>query len=55
MTDADHDRLQASIELPGQDELENGPVPPPDGHDTWPGWAGRRWPTLAVIAARTEA
>ena len=50
MTDADHDRFLASIELPSRNELANGPVPPPpQGHDTWPGWASRRWPTLPVI------
>ena len=34
MTDADHDRFLASIELPRSEELDNGPVPPPpQGHD----------------------
>ncbi|WP_377640785.1 AAA family ATPase [Oryzobacter terrae] len=56
MTDADHDRYLASIELPGHDELEYGPVPPPPkGHDTWPQWASARWPTLPVITSRVHA
>ena len=50
MTDADHDRFLASIELPSREELDNGPIPPPPpGHDTWPAWASWRWPTLPVI------
>jgi predicted kinase len=53
MTDADHDRFLASIELPSPDELQNGPIPPPpQGHDTWPDWASWRWPTLPVITSR---
>lgn len=50
MSDADHDHFLASIELPNDEELNNGPVPPPpQGHDTWSGWASWRWPTLPVI------
>jgi predicted kinase len=47
MTDADHDRYLASVQLPTPDELANGPVPPPpEGHPTWAHWASERWPTL---------
>ena len=47
MTDADHDRFLASIELPSRDELDGGAIPPPpQGHETWTGWASWRWPTL---------
>jgi predicted kinase len=54
MTDADHDRFLAAIELPSQDELENGPVPPPPpGHASWPAWASARWPTLPDLSAPT--
>jgi predicted kinase len=50
MTDADHDRFLASVELPSREELDNGPIPsPPPGHNTWPAWASWRWPTLPVI------
>ncbi|MBM6399559.1 AAA family ATPase [Phycicoccus sonneratiae] len=50
MTEADHDRFLAAIELPSDAELSYGPVPPPPaGHDTWPEWASTRWPTLPVI------
>ena len=53
MTDADHDHFLASIELPGDDELDNGPVPPPPpGHESWPDWASARWPTLPVLSAQ---
>lgn len=56
MTDADHDHYLASIELPSHDELSNGPLPPPpQGHDTWPHWASRRWPTLPVLSSQGRA
>ncbi|MFC7491653.1 MULTISPECIES: AAA family ATPase [unclassified Knoellia] len=56
MTDADHDRFLASMELPSRNELENGPLPaPPQGHTTWPDWASWRWPTLPVITTQDHA
>lgn len=55
MTDADHDHFLASIELPGRNELENGPIPtPPPGHTSWPAWASWRWPTLPLIASQAH-
>ena len=55
MTDADHDRFLASIELPSREELGNGPIPsPPPGHNSWPDWASWRWPTLPVITFRAD-
>ncbi len=55
MTDADHDRFLASIELPSGEELDNGPIPsPPQGHDNWPAWASWRWPTLPVITGEAD-
>lgn len=55
MTKGDHDRYLASFQPPSHEELVNGPVPaPPPGHDTWPEWASRRWPTLPVIAAHAD-
>ena len=55
MTDADHDRFRASIELPSREELDNGPIPsPPPGHNTWPAWASLRGPTLPVITFPTD-
>ena len=53
MTDADHDRFLGSIQLPSRNELEGGPIPPPpQGHDSWPEWASRRWPTLPLIVPK---
>ena len=50
LTDVDHDRFLASIQPPGRDELEKGPVPPPPaGHPSWFHWASHRWPTLPVV------
>ncbi|QIM23017.1 ATP-binding protein [Phycicoccus sp. HDW14] len=50
MTDADHDRFLAFIELPREAELGYGPLPPPPaGHATWSHWASARWPTLPVV------
>ena len=55
MTDADHDRFLASIELPSREELDNGPIPPPPpGPNTWPAGASWRWPTLPVITFPAE-
>lgn len=56
MTDADHDRFLASIELPSRDELDGGaiPPPPPQGHETWTGWASWRWPTLPDAPAAPD-
>jgi predicted kinase len=49
MTDADHDRFLAAIELPSEEELSHGPLPrAPQGFATWHQWASWRWPTLTL-------
>ncbi len=47
MSNADHDRFLSLYQPPTATELTYGPVPdPPEGCETWAGWASRRWPTL---------
>lgn len=50
MSEADHDRFLAAIQLPTPDELASQALPAcPDGFDSWGAWAAWRWPTLPVV------
>lgn len=49
MTQDELRRWQDGFEVPDEEELAGGPVPPaPAGHASWASWAADRWPSLVV-------
>jgi predicted kinase len=49
MTEAELDAWREQFQVPDAAELSGSMLPsPPEGYETWAGWAADRWPSLGV-------